>query len=191
MAITFIVGGARSGKSSFAEQLAQSLSTNVAYLATAQALDEEMEDRIKKHRIRRPKNWTTFEEPFFLANKVKQIEERKFEVILLDCLTLFISNVLLKELDFNNIDFNELLKKEKIILNEIQNLVNITKDSSINLIIVSNEVGLGLVPGDTISRVYRDIVGRANQELANQANQVISLIAGIPLQLKPGLKVFK
>jgi len=187
MSIILVIGGARSGKSSFAEKMANELSNNVAYIATAQALDEEMEDRIVIHKSNRPQEWTTYEEPLNVSKTVEKIN-KKHDVILLDCLTLLISNHLLKGLDFKEISLDIINYKEKIIIEELSQLLKSVRLSQAHLIIVTNEIGFGLVPPDPVSRAYRDIVGRANQFIAKKADQVISVCAGIPLQLKPNLE---
>ncbi|NLW23850.1 MAG: bifunctional adenosylcobinamide kinase/adenosylcobinamide-phosphate guanylyltransferase [Clostridia bacterium] len=187
MPITLILGGARSGKSTFAEKLAGKLSDNVAYIATGQAFDEEMAHRIALHKQSRPAHWSTYEEPLNIAALIQKIINRH-DVLLLDCLTLLISNILLKDQNINNLTSEILNEKEKQIINQFEKIISEIKNEKVNLIIVSNEIGLGLVPGDPLSRGYRDIVGRTNQFLAKHADQVITVWAGIPLQIKPDLE---
>jgi len=187
MSITLVLGGTRSGKSSFAEKMAGQLAENIGYIATGQALDAEMEERIALHKSNRPINWETYEEPLDVANILEKNKNRH-KVFLLDCLTLLISNILLKDQNIDEINSQVLNVKEKVIVEKIKKIISITKKENLNLIIVSNEVGLGLVPSSSLSRGYRDIVGRANQLLATEADQVILVWAGIPLQLKPELR---
>ncbi|KJS87892.1 MAG: hypothetical protein JM58_02705 [Peptococcaceae bacterium BICA1-8] len=186
MAIALVIGGARSGKSSYGEKLAASISENVAYIATAQSLDEEMQARISLHRSRRPDEWTTYEVPLNISKVVQDIKD-KHDVFLLDCLTLLISNILLKDLNIDNITTEIQTMKEDLITREIKKLIYCFKNYNKHLIVITNEVGLGLVPSNALSRLYRDIAGRTNQLLAEEADSVILTLAGIPLQIKPNL----
>ena len=181
------MGGTRSGKSSFAEGLVEKLGANIAYLATAQSLDQEMEDRITLHRKRRSDNWTTYEEPIAVANMVNKIKS-KHDIILLDCLTLLVSNLLLKDLDFAKLNTEIIQAKEYLILQELEQIIENIATSDCKLVVVSSEVGLGLVPSDVLSRAYRDIIGRCNQLLAEHSNNVYLVWAGLPIQLKPTLE---
>jgi len=176
--LIFITGGARSGKSTFAERMAISLGESVAYLATAQPLDEEMTFRIKKHREKRLNTWKTYEEPIEVSELVSHLGLEK-EVILIDCLTLLTSNLLLREED--KIEDPEC--QEEILL-EIKKLAEISFKVPAQVIIVSNEVGMGLVPDNTLGRVYRDILGRANSIIADKADEVFIMVSGIPLKIK-------
>lgn len=181
--ITFVLGGARSGKSNFAEKLAKELYGSTVYIATAIPFDQEMKYRIKKHRERRPASWITIEK----YNNFKELKENKdfteTENIILDCLTVLVSNQMIQsELDWENISPEQVSLLEKAILSDIVDLFDLTKDK--NLIIVSNEVGLGIVPENILAFYYRDILGRIHQLVAKKANNVFFLIAGIPLQIK-------
>jgi len=176
--LIFITGGTRSGKSSFAEKTANGLSRSVAYLATAQPLDEEMIFRIKKHREKRLNTWETYEEPIKIRKLVSRLGSEK-EVILIDCLTLLTSNLLLRKEDKV-----EDPKLQEEILSEIKKLVEISFKVPAQVIIVSNEVGMGLVPENTLGRVYRDILGRANSIIADRADEVFMMVSGIPLKIK-------
>ena len=176
--LIFITGGARSGKSNFAEKMANSLGKSVAYLATSQPLDKEMACRIKKHKSRRSTEWETYEEPIEISELVSHLGLEK-EVILIDCLTLLTSNLLLrKENKVGNPQW------EEEILLEIERLAEISYKIPAQVIIVSNEVGMGLVPDNTLGRVYRDILGRANSIIANKADKVFMMVSGIPLKIK-------
>ena len=176
--LIFITGGARSGKSNFAEKMALSLGKSVAYLATGQPLDKEMDYRIKKHKTKRPTEWETYEEPIEVSELVSSLGRKK-EVILIDCLTLLVSNLLLREKNKAENPQGE----EKILL-EIEKLTEISYQVPAQIIIVSNEVGMGLVPDNPLGRVYRDILGRANSIIANKADEVFMMISGIPLKIK-------
>lgn len=183
--IILISGGARSGKSSFAEEVALKMDNPVAYLATAQALDDEMSARIAIHKSRRsPENFYTFEEPYFIQDLLLK-NHHKFRTWLLDCLTLYISNLLFAQLNTTKIT-NQFIstKIEEEILSQINTLLETLSELKINFVAVTNEVGWGLVPADPISRAYRDILGRVNQQFAAAANEVYLLSLGIPLRLK-------
>ena len=178
--ITLILGGARSGKSSYAHRLAEETGKSVTFIATAQALDEEMSTRIQKHRVERPANWETLEIPFDIASHVQQI---KSNVVILDCITLLVSNLLMQFVKDDLVDespFTHAIQKE---VDELIATLRVRKQKQ-DWMIVSNEVGLGLVPPYQMGRVYRDWLGWANQRLAREADQVIFMVAGIPMNVK-------
>lgn len=168
----FITGGARSGKSRFAEKLALTLSDKVHYIATAEAKDNEMKNRISKHKKSRPKNWITHEIPFNVTETLKK-EDKSDRVFLIDCLTLLVTNYL-----------TQVNAKGEVILKRINNLADVIVKMEGKTIIVSNEVGMGLVPEHPLSRFYRDILGHANQLIADKADNVYFTVSGIPLRLK-------
>lgn len=175
-------GGARSGKSEFAEQLALSLKGRKAYVATGQAFDDEMKDRIKKHQLRRGKEWITFEIPLHLHENWEQIKNVS-DVILIDCLTMFTSNHVFAHGDINTQeDANRI---ESIILEELQLLLQeINNSNDKTVIFVTNEIGLGIVPENKLARYFRDITGRVNREVASAANRMYLTISGVTIELK-------
>ena len=175
-------GGARSGKSEFAEQLALSLKGQKAYVATGQALDDEMKDRIKKHQLRRGKEWITFEIPLHLHKNWEQIKNVS-DVILIDCLTMFTSNHVFAHGNINTQeDANRI---ESIILEELRLLLQeINNSNDKTVIFVTNEIGLGIVPENKLARYFRDITGRVNREVASAANKMYLTISGITIELK-------
>ena len=175
-------GGARSGKSEFAEQLALSLNGRKAYVATGQAFDDEMKDRIKKHQLRRGKEWITFEIPLHLHKNWEQIKNVS-DVILIDCLTMFTSNHVFAHGDINTQeDFNRI---ESIILEELRLLLQeINNSNDKTVIFVTNEIGLGIVPENKLARYFRDITGRVNREVASAANKMYLTISGVTIELK-------
>jgi adenosylcobinamide kinase/adenosylcobinamide-phosphate guanylyltransferase len=176
--LTLILGGARSGKSSYAERLARKNGRNsVLYVATAEAGDEEMQERIETHRQNRPASWRTMETPRHVGRHLLQ-ERPPERIVLLDCLTLLVSNVLTAAEDI------DLVEAETQVQTEIEQLIACPQQLSLHLIVVSNEVGLGLVPPTPLGRAYRDILGRANQMLAAAADEVFFLVAGIPMTIK-------
>lgn len=175
-------GGARSGKSEFAEQLALSLKGRKAYVATGQAFDDEMKDRIKKHQLRRGKEWITFEIPLYLHENWEQIKNVS-DVILIDCLTMFTSNHVFAHGDINTQeDANRI---ESIILKELRLLLQeINNSNDKTVIFVTNEIGLGIVPENKLARYFRDITGRVNREVASAANKMYLTISGVTIELK-------
>lgn len=188
--LILILGGARSGKSSYAEELALQLGGNeVLYAATTEIKDDEMRMRVEKHRAARPPTWRTIEAPHKLGEQISRAFQNE-KVVLVDCLTLFVSNNLLQTtapqddaFDPPSADpFNPEI--EERIMAELALLIKTHRKSSVDTIIVSNEVGLGLVPPYELGRAYRDLLGRANQYLASQADEVLFMVAGIPMKVK-------
>jgi adenosylcobinamide kinase / adenosylcobinamide-phosphate guanylyltransferase len=169
--VYFITGGARSGKSAFAENLATGLGGRRAYLATAQALDAEMVARIEHHRKRRGSSWDTFEEPLAVEELVRKVNGR-YQVLLLDCLTLWLSNIMART-DRDD-DIHARIRGLSASLREFKGAV----------IVVSNEVGLGIVPDNPLARRFRDLAGFLNQEIARASDEAYFLAAGIPMKIK-------
>jgi adenosylcobinamide kinase/adenosylcobinamide-phosphate guanylyltransferase len=190
-----ILGGARSGKSSFAQSLAAKLGKKVLFVATGEPLDEEMASRIEEHKKRRPKNWRTLEIDTKVGKKLQgQIKDA--DVVLLDCITLLVSNILTKEdkkllsSPLMGEDKGEGATTEAIspaetqVMAEMEDLLDCIDKHEGNFIVVSNEVGLGLVPDNKLGRVYRDLLGKANQLLAQYASEVYFMVSGIPVKMK-------
>lgn len=167
--VTLVLGGARSGKSSYAEQLAESQDRDCVYLATATAGDDEMAERIARHQERRGGRWRTVEAPLDLSGALVAGASPD-AVVLVDCLTLWLSNILLEEINVEN---------------ECGKLVATLPDLNGPVIFVSNEVGLGIVPDNALARRFRDEAGRLNQAVAAAAQSVVFVAAGLPLVLKP------
>ena len=167
----FITGGCRSGKSRYALQYANQHYSRKVFLATCEALDEEMARRIENHKKVRGPEWRTIEEPVEIARKIRECE-RGGEVILIDCLTLWLYNLLMK--------WDDDLK----IIGEAEKLIETIKQSPASFILVSNEVGMGIVPADPLSRRYRDLLGTMNQRIAEALDTVIFMVSGIPIFLK-------
>ena len=166
--VTLVLGGARSGKSSYAEALANGQAAARVYLATAQAGDGEMAERIRKHRTRRGDGWHTVEEPVALVDALER-ECAGDKIVLVDCLTLWLSNILLANMDTSH---------------EVRKLVKCLAGLLGPVIFVSNEVGMGIVPENALARRFRDEAGRLNQEVAAAADAVVFVAAGLPLYLK-------
>ena len=176
--LTLILGGARSGKSTHAEKLSSERGKAVLYVATAEAKDREMRTRIAKHRERRPAHWKTLEAPRNLRSLIHDCAGEA-EVILIDCITLLASNIVL--------DLPESVAAdgaETALGAEIDGLLTAYEESVAEWILVSNEVGLGVVPPYPSGRLYRDLLGTANQRLAGEADVVLFMVVGLPMQLK-------
>jgi len=182
MGIILIQGGARSGKSSFAELIAKKLGgLDVIYLASGVVTDPEMELRIEKHRQQRPVQWQTVEEAYNISYYLKDADKNK--TILFDCLTTYLGNLIFKKQDY---DF---IKMEAEILEEIEMILKIAQKKDLNLIIVHNETGKGVVPASKMGRDFRDISGRAARLAAEYAEKVYLVQSGLPLEIKEkGLK---
>ncbi|KAB3532893.1 bifunctional adenosylcobinamide kinase/adenosylcobinamide-phosphate guanylyltransferase [Alkaliphilus pronyensis] len=182
--LVLITGGARSGKSTFAEEILKELEGKVLYIATAEAYDDEMRDRIKKHRERRATNWITHEGYEKLYDVIGAYQNQ-VDAILLDCITLLITNLMLKqELNWECITPEEISSIEASVFEEIVRLVNVCKKAPVKTVLVTNEVGLGIVPHNKLARAFRDIAGRINQYLAKEGNEVYFVVSGIPWKLK-------
>ncbi len=171
---TLITGGCRSGKSRHALKLAGDIPGEKIYVATAEALDSEMAERIAKHKRERGEVWETFEEPRELVKVFKQLECR-VGVLILDCLTLWISNRLIQD------------GTQEFILDEARQLIDQCEKMQCEMIFVTNEVGAGIVPENKLARDFRDIAGEVNQRIAEQCDEVIHMVSGIPVNIKPGL----
>jgi adenosylcobinamide kinase/adenosylcobinamide-phosphate guanylyltransferase len=185
--ITLILGGARSGKSTLAERLAAESRRPVLYLATSVPFDDEMAERIAAHRADRPNGWRTVEEPLRIAAAIRD-HARSGDLVLLDCLTVWLSNLLLDGIGPNRdpdaIPAAEWRALEAAALAEIDALLADARARGTSLVLVSNEVGLGVVPAYPLGRRYRDALGRVNQRVASRADDVLLTVAGLALDLK-------
>lgn len=184
--LILVLGGARSGKSTFAEQLARRSGREVAFIATATASDDDMRDRIARHRASRPREWYCIEEPLNLVGALQEAASSA-DVLLLDCMTLWVSNWLLArgEPDIEQLSaLNEHYSQEA--LKEIEALLTAfaALDARKSLVVVTNEVGLGIVPAYPLGRLYRDVLGRVNQRLAVAADRVYLMVAGLAVDIK-------
>lgn len=183
MANILITGGARSGKSHFAQELALRSGKPVLFVATAVAGDEEMRQRIEEHQRRRPSSWRTIEVSTHVGDEIRQ-KLGGAQVVIIDCVTLLVSNIFGQ---FTN-ETGELIDTtyvEKEATSEISRLVDCISRLDASFIIVTNEVGMGLVPANKMGRLYRDLLGRANQLLAEQADEVYLMVASLPVPIKP------
>ena len=188
--LTLILGGARSGKSTFAEMRAKELGgDSVLYVATSETKDEEMVERVEKHRVERSSAWETVEASRNVAQAIRAagIEAK---VILLDCMTFLVANHLMDAAAPEDDPFDDPsadpfdAQIEADVVAEVEALVTYVQETDVAMLVVSNEVGLGVVPPYELGRAYRDILGRANQILARHADEVQLLVAGIPMRVK-------
>lgn len=180
-----VTGGARSGKSNFAESLMKGISGPVLYLATAQAYDEEMQLRIEKHRQSRPAEWDTIE-AYRGLGKIISGQGSKYRGIMIDCITIMVTNLLFDLPEIQQEDFKResIQRAEEKILAEAADLAAGVAASDATVVMVTNELGSGIVPEYPLSRVFRDIAGRVNQYLAARADEVYLVVCGLPLKLK-------
>lgn len=166
-----ITGGARSGKSTRAVELARQLPGKTAFIATAEALDEEMAERIRKHKKSRPENWGLFEESRDIRRILPEVK-RGYDAALIDCMGLLVSNLMSDGM------------KDSDIEEEIGALIREIKNSGMKTIMVSNEAGMGIVPENAAARRFRDLLGSVNRKAAEAADEVIFMVSGLPLLLK-------
>ncbi|HEX2987176.1 MAG TPA: bifunctional adenosylcobinamide kinase/adenosylcobinamide-phosphate guanylyltransferase [Chloroflexota bacterium] len=183
--MVLILGGARSGKSSLAERMAEQAGPKVTFLATAQALDEEMRQRIAAHKASRPREWRTVEEPLELAAAVESAVKES-DTVLVDCLTVWVSNHLcrMEAVESTPEWHRELEMLGQRLRDQASRIATAAACGGATLLLVSNEVGLGLVPDNPLGRAYRDLLGAINRQMAAEAEQVLLLVAGIPLDVK-------
>lgn len=173
--LILVTGGARSGKSRFAQEFAARMPGPHAYLATAQTLDEEMRERIEAHRKARPSEWTVIEEPWAVPEALRR-SAHAARTVILDCITLWMTNLLISDESFDE-------RRAEVAANELLDAALSVADATV--IVVSNEVGSGVVPDNPLARRFRDCAGRANQILAAGADEVYLLTSGIPVRIKP------
>ena len=180
--IVLVTGGARSGKSAFAEKLAAKFGVSVGYIATAQIYDEEMRYRVKLHRERRPENWQTYEAPYWADKAIVEAAD-SHKVLLFDCLTLYLSNLLclMSEEELNDDKVYAMLTEQ---MEKLLAAAQTAVTQGATIIFVTNEVGAGIVPENKLARLYRDLSGLANQKIAAAADEVYAVMAGIPVNIK-------
>lgn len=179
--IILVTGGSRSGKSTFAEKLLKD-KEKVLYIATAVVTDEEMKNRIEKHKSRRNPNWITYEGYRALGNVIKN---SSCQYIMLECIGTMITNIILENgVDVDNADHEEIEKLENCIIEEVKDIIFSISESSKCILIVTNEVGLSVVPEYRLGRIFSDILGRVNQLIAEYSNEVYFTVCGLPLKLK-------
>jgi adenosylcobinamide kinase/adenosylcobinamide-phosphate guanylyltransferase len=181
--LIFILGGARSGKSSFAQKLARQAgedASGVLFIATGSAGDEEMRDRIERHQLDRPSHWVTLEASREIGKAILE-HGPGYRAIIVDCLTFLISNYLIDAGDESVYD-----ELATIVEQEMETLIQAVNSAEAQVIVVSNEVGLGLVPMNPMGRAFRDLAGTAHQQVARAADEVYFMVAGLPQRIKHG-----
>lgn len=176
--LIFVLGGARSGKSTYAQRFAEQHGGNVLFVATAQAFDGEMAQRIARHQVERPAHWQTLEASLHVGDAITHAGGRH-DLVVVDCLTLLASSVLLALPEECTPD-----EANRAVVAEAEALLAAHQNSLATWLVVSNEVGMGVVPPSRLGRFYRDALGYANQHIARAADEVLLLVAGLPWRLK-------
>ena len=181
--IVLVTGGSRSGKSRFAEEYVLESAQAPAYVATGIPFDEEMKQRVMEHKSRRVDRWTNYEAPADISGIINQLS--KHDMILLDCLTMLIFNRMYQiEKNYEHLTRNRRMEIEERVLDHVRKTLEMLRDMNGTFVFVTNEIGLGIVPENAMSRLYRDIVGRANQLVAEHAEDVFFVVSGIPVRIK-------
>lgn len=182
--IVLVTGGARSGKSGYAERLARETGSRVGYIATAAVTDADMADRIARHKQSRPAEWETFERYSGFAQLARSERFAQCDTLLLDCLTTLTTNHMMDSgLDFDTCALDAVQALEETITAEVDDLLDAASGKR-RLIVVTNEVGQGIVPAFRMGSLFRDMAGRLNMHVASRADEVICMISGLPLRLK-------
>jgi len=180
-----VTGGARSGKSSFAETRVAELGENILYIATAIPFDDEMKDRIRKHQSSRPSHWETWEGYRGLGAAIKKAGKEK-DGVLVDCVTIMVTNIMLShsEVDFEQLAPHDMDRIEEDIRQEVTELIEGIQASDCDVVLVTNELGSGLVPENPMGRAFRDFAGRANQMIGRAADELWLAVCGVPMKIK-------
>lgn len=182
--IILVTGGARSGKSNFAESLCKDRNNKTAYIATSIPFDDEMKDRVKKHQDSRPSEWKTYEIYKDIYSIIREINDNH-ETVILDCVTLLVNNLMFSyDIDIDNAKSDEINALELYIKDQVNKLLEEIKLTGLYFVFVTNELGMGIVPGNKLSRIYSDIVGRINQLIASKSDEVHFVVSGIPMRIK-------
>ncbi len=185
MSVTFVIGGSRSGKSTFAENKAKEYGNKVLYIATAVVTDQAMADRVKKHKEQRPNSWKTLEMYNNFECLIDKIEFIESDVILIDCITTMIGNFMFdSNLDFDSCNISKVNNLEQKISENVLTLINTCNENSKKLIIVSNETGMGVVPSYYMGNYFRDMSGRINTLIGNKSDYMYFIFSGMPIKLK-------
>jgi adenosylcobinamide kinase/adenosylcobinamide-phosphate guanylyltransferase len=182
--VILVTGGARSGKSNFAEQLCINRNNETAYIATSIPFDDELKDRVKKHKESRPQNWNTYEIYKDIYSIIEEIS-KKHKTAILDCVTLLVNNLMFTyEIDIDKANQDQINNLEMYIKDQVSKLFKEIKKTDLYFVTVTNELGMAVVPDNKLSRVYTDIVGRINQCIASQSDEVYFVVSGIPMKIK-------
>lgn len=182
--IILVTGGARSGKSQFAESLCKARKNATAYIATSIPFDDDFKERVKKHREMRPSTWDTFEVYEDIYKVIPEIA-KSYQTVILDCVTLMVNNLMFKEnLDYDTITSEEIEALEAKIKEQFIKLIDAVSQTELYFVIVTNEIGLSPVAANRLTRIYTDIIGRMNQLIAKSSHEVYFVMSGIPMKIK-------
>lgn len=182
--VILVTGGARSGKSNFAESLCRDRNNSTAYIATSVAFDDEMKERVRKHQESRPKEWKTYEIYKDIYTIIEEIG-KNHETVILDCVTLLVNNLMFSSgLDIDTATEQEINELEDYIKDQVNKLIAEVRKTNLYFVMVTNEIGLGVVPSYKLGRVYCDFVGRINQLLGKLSDEVHFVVCGIPMKIK-------
>lgn len=182
--IILVTGGARSGKSNFAESLCIKQNNKTSYIATSVAFDDEMKNRVKKHQESRPKEWKTYEIYKDIYSIVEELD-KNYNTVIMDCITLMINNLMFNYgIEVDKANSKELDELENYIKDQLIKLLEAVKKTNLYFVIVSNEIGMGIVPENKLARIYGDFVGRANQLISKYSDEVYFVVSGIPMKVK-------
>lgn len=182
--IVFVTGGAKSGKSAFAESLCLDKNNRTGYIATSIPFDDEMKEKVRLHKERRPSNWTTYEiyEDVF---KIIENISKKCDTVMLDCITLMVNNLMFKyNMNPQDLSNKELEEMDEYIFNQFKKLIEEIRKTNLYFVFVSNEIGMGVVPANKLSRIYANTAGKINQYVASNSDDVYLVISGIPVKIK-------
>lgn len=186
--IILVTGGARSGKSTHAENLCKLQNNNTAYIATSIPFDDDLKDRVEKHRASRPREWVTYEIYEDIYKEIPLIAKRH-QTVLLDCVTLMINNIMfMKEVDFETCDNKVIDEIEASIKHQVGLLIEAIRQTDLYFVIVTNEIGMSPIANNRLTRVYTDIIGRINQQLAKESDEAYLVVCGIPVKIKGEIK---
>jgi adenosylcobinamide kinase/adenosylcobinamide-phosphate guanylyltransferase len=182
--ITLVTGGARSGKSTYAEKLVATYGSKICYIATSIPFDDGMKDRIKKHQEQRPSAWDTLEAYEDIDQHIKR-RAGSYDAYILDCITLLVTNLMFRDMpDYDTLNYDGIEDIEKMIASQIGLMIESMRQADDNVVLVTNEVGLGIVPENKLARVYRDIAGRVNQQLGHLCDDVFLVVCGQAMHIK-------
>lgn len=182
--IILVTGGARSGKSNFAESLCIKQNNKTAYIATSVAFDNEMKSRVKKHQESRPKEWKTYEIYKDIYSIVEELD-KNHNTVIMDCITLMVNNLMFTYgIEVDKATSEDLDELENYIKDQLIKLLEAVKKTNLYFVIVSNEIGMGIVPENKLARIYGDFVGRANQLISKYSDEVYFVVSGIPMKVK-------
>ncbi|MBP3887539.1 MAG: bifunctional adenosylcobinamide kinase/adenosylcobinamide-phosphate guanylyltransferase [Cellulosilyticum sp.] len=182
--IILVTGGARSGKSHYAESLCRARDNATAYIATSIPFDDELKDRVKKHRQMRPSHWDTYEIYEDVYRIIPEVA-KTYQTVILDCVTLMVNNLMFKEdLNYDQMTALEIEALEMRIKEQCEKLIEAVKQTKLYFVIVTNEIGLCPVAANRLTRIYTDIIGRMNQLIAKASDEVYFVVSGIPMKIK-------